>query len=682
MPKPDFRKMNEAQRLAVTHGEGPLLVLAGPGSGKTFTVTNRILYLLDQGVSPEEILVITFTKEAAEAMQRRFGELSGFPYPVCFGTFHSVFYHILRDAESPRQIRLFSVAERKKILFRVLERLREEQRKCDTETGRKTAENLYVPEQAEDILQLLAAVSLYKNTGDLCRAKKEAPAAFRECFQELTDAFAREMRMAGGIDFDDMLFLCKKHLETDGAFRARWQKRFRHILIDEFQDSNPVQYAVLKLLASAPYNVFAVGDDDQSVYGFRGAEPAVMRLFQEEFRAERILLNVNYRCRREIVQASLAVIGENRNRFEKELRAVESGEDAEGVIPLRLTGFPDKASEHTRLLDSLKDWRKTHAKDGQSCAVLFRTNSAMQRVAAALHGAGIPFSMREEAKSIYETFPARDIMAYLLLAAGEWKREYLLRILNKPSRYISREAVGEGRSLAQIREYYGQCKENETVSGKIRCRECREALETLERQMKQYGKMPPGLAVSYILKAVGYEEYLRRVSGGNTEKLRERLELVEWLKKDASGYKSAAEWKNAQTAYTEAIQKRGRTEGNVAEPIRLMTVHAAKGLEFDRVVIPDCNERVYPLGEFGAQDTVEEERRIFYVAMTRAKGSLEMLYLSGDSASSGLPSRFLNPLLKQGYSSPSSSTSSSNSQPSRYSSKASATFSYSESSSI
>lgn len=673
--------MNEAQRLAVTHGEGPLLVLAGPGSGKTFTVTNRILYLLDMGISPEEILVITFTKEAAEAMQRRFRELSGSNAPVSFGTFHSVFYHILLEAEKPRRPRLFAIAERKKILLRVLEGLMERRKEHQTEKNLQSAENFYAPENAEDILQLLAAVSLYKNTGDFCRARREAPSVFREYFEEIAGSFAREMQLAGGIDFDDMLFLCKKHLETDGEFRARWQKRFRHILIDEFQDSNPVQYEVLRLLASAPYNLFAVGDDDQSIYGFRGAEPAVMRRYQEDFSAERILLNVNYRCKKEIVQASLSVIGENKTRFVKQLYAVEKeGETREGEMPLRLTGFPDKESENAWLLRELKSRSASYAKDGLSCAVLFRTNSAMQRTAAALHGAGIPFAMREETRSIYETFPAKDITAYLLLAEGEWKREYLLRILNKPSRYISREAVGEGRSLSEMQEYYRRC--GETEIGRCRCQDAVKALELLEKQMRTYGKMSPGLAVSYILKAVGYEEYLRRVSGGNTEKLRGWLELAEWLKRDAGRFGSAREWKRAQTAYTEAMPKKRRLEEKTQEAIRLMTVHGAKGLEFDRVILPDCNERVYPLGELQEQETVEEERRIFYVAMTRAKRSLEMLYLSGDSASSGLPSRFLNPLFTdQAYSS-SSSTSSSNSQPSRYSSKASATFSYSESSSI
>lgn len=679
---PDLQKMNEAQRRAVTYGEGPLLLLAGPGSGKTFTVTNRILYLIEQGVRPEEILVITFTKEAAEAMQRRFRELSAKCYPVCFGTFHSVFYHILLEAEKPQRLKLLTNIQRKKLLLSVLQRLGKQY------TGEEwTAQSMYSVENAEEITHILAAISLYKNTGDRMRAESVLPSAFREHFQKIFDSYIGEMRRYGGVDFDDMLFSCKRHLEQNRAFRERWQKRFRHILIDEFQDCNPIQYEIVKLLTVSPRNVFAVGDDDQSIYGFRGAQPDIMRRFQEEFHAEKMLLNLNYRCRDEIVRASIAVISENENRFVKALRAAEEETAENGQMQgkaLQLLAFPGKEEENEWLLAALTDFRSCHVQDGQSCALLFRTNSAMQRTASLLHSAGIPFSMRDEGKSIYEAFPVKDIMAYLSLAAGEWNREALLRIINKPSRYISREAVGEGRTLEEMQAYY-RWRENQTADDAQKWGRCRERLQQLEQQLTAIRRMPLGLAVSYILKAIGYEEYLRITAAGNRDRLRGWLELTEWLKKDAESYAGLREWKLAQEAYTEKIvRERKRPQSNSAdEGIRLMTVHSAKGLEFDRVVIPDCNERVFPSGSLLEQETLEEERRIFYVAMTRAKKSLELLYLSGDSNCSRLPSRFLNPILKKNsYSFSSSSISSSNSQPSRYSSKASATFSYSASSSI
>ena len=264
-------------------------------------------------------------------------------------------------------------------------------------------------------------------------------------------------------------------------------------------------------------------------------------------------------------------------------------------------------------------------------------------------------------------------MAYLLLAAGEWKREYLLRVINRPSRYISREAVGEGRNIREMKEYY-----KNSGCGKEICESIIQNLEQLERQLNCMKGLSPGLSVHYILKAVGYESYLKTLTAGNREKAEEWYELLEWLKEDAAGYVNVREWGKMQELFADSRERAGSSYGKEKEEkIRLMTVHAAKGLEFHTVFLPDCNERIYPHGNMPDSTCVEEERRLFYVAMTRAKENLELLYLTGDSGRSRLPSRFLNPLI---YSS--SSINSSNSQLSRYSSKASATFSYSSSSEI
>ena len=384
--------------------------------------------------------------------------------------------------------------------------------------------------------------------------------------------------------------------------------------------------------------MFVVGDDDQSIYGFRGAEPDILRRFTEDFQAERLLLDVNYRCTEEIVKASLSVIGENRNRFSKALRAAHGSAGAEEKGGLRIRSFRDRAEQSACLLEQADKWRREHREDGGQCAVLFRTNSYMQRAAAALHSAGIPFFIRETGQSVYEHFVARDIMAYLLLAAGDWRREYLLRIINRPVRYISREAVGEGRRIQEMIACY------EGAAG--RGREVRERLSRLQRQLESLRRMPPALGVQYVLRAVNYDDYLRTLARGNPERLSEWRETAEWLRADAGQYKSVQEWAEAQASCV-AEAGRGKAAQVESEALWLMTVHGAKGLEFDKVIIPDCNERVFPYGELQDKATVEEERRIFYVAMTRAKKSLELLYLTGDSARPKLPSRFLNPLIKR-----------------------------------
>lgn len=626
---PDLQSMNKAQREAVTRGEGPLLLLAGPGSGKTFTIVNRILFLIEQGIPPEKILVVTFTKEAAISMQCRFRRISDQFYPVNFGTFHSVFYHILKESGGFRHKSLILDSQKKKLLIPILKHINEK-------TGDNTAQ------EEEDVLTILSAISFYKNTGNLEKATEKLSLPVKTNFTEIWKAYCAAMSEEALADFDDMLFECRKLLKEDRREAEYWRKRFSHILIDEFQDINPVQYEVLKLLSEKPNNIFAVGDDDQSIYGFRGSNPELMRRFEEEFCAEKLLLNINYRCGKEILDASSAVIRENRNRFVKEFKSAPRKEINSGNGKVILRSFPDKTAEIEFVSERLKLWLKEYKEDDELCAVLFRTNADMQRIAAELKRVGVPYLMKEKVQSIYEHFIVKDIMAYLLLAAGEWRREYLIRIINRPSRYISREAIGEGRSLKDMREYY------ERNGGKEVYRDIIMKIEQLERQLNCLKRLSVNTAINYILKAVGYENFLKTQTAGNKEKQEEWNEIIDWLKTDALKYRSAAEWKKMQEAFNDSqkTEKRKNTK-EAKEKIRLMTIHGAKGLEFHTVIVPDCNEKNFPHGNMPDSSCVEEERRLLYVAMTRAKENLEILYLTGDELHPRLPSRFLNPLLNQ-----------------------------------
>lgn len=639
---PDLRSLNKAQREAVTWGEGPLLLLAGPGSGKTFTITNRILFLLEQGVPPEQILVITFTREAASSMQRRFQKMSDKFYPVNFGTFHSVFYHILQESGGFRSLKLLNESQKRYLMIPILKKYIEQ-------AGEACVQTI----SGEDAAKALMAIGYYKNTGNSDKAIEKMPVNWRSSFKEIFREYRDAVQRAGSADFDDMLFECKKLLEGEKEVRSYWQSRFQHILIDEFQDINPIQYEILKLLAAEPYHIFAVGDDDQSVYGFRGSRPDIMKQFVEEFRAGRLLLDINYRCGKKIIDASLAVIGENQNRFSKILKPAPHRQEKGDEGQLLIKSFRDREEENVYLVEQLRQWREKHMGDNEYCSVLFRTNASMQGTAARLKSAGIPYLMSERVQSIYEHFIVKDIMAYLLLAAGDWKREYLLRVINKPSRYISREAVGDGRSIKEIEQYYEDSLWNERKESGTgipervgRQEHILKNLEKLQRQMRCLKSLSPGAAVNYILKAVNYEGYLKLLAAGSPEKTEEWGELLEWLRTDAAGFPNAREWLETQKAYTAALERQPRAaSGENREKIRLMTVHGAKGLEFHTVFIPDCNEKVFPHGSMPDSQEVEEERRLFYVAMTRAKISLELLYLSGDRTRPRLPSRFLNPLL-------------------------------------
>lgn len=625
---PDLTLLNEAQRRAVTWGEGPLLLLAGPGSGKTFTITNRILYLLEQGAAPEQILAVTFTREAAASMQRRFREMSQSFLPVCFGTFHSVFYHILQRSAGLSRLKLLTGHQKRNLILPIL-------KKYMLQSGGGAR----LDEAGEDAEKVLSAISFYRNTQEPDRAADKAPAAFRGVFREICSEYDAAVRRDGGMDFDDLLIACRDLLRDRQNAREYWQGCFAHILVDEFQDINPVQYETLKLLSAPPYNVFAVGDDDQSVYGFRGARPELMRRFEKEFGAGRLLLDVNYRSSEQIVRGASAVIGGNCDRFPKSLRPAPGKLGGESAHGLRVRAFPDKEAQNACLIEELSAWLEGPGKAGGNCALLFRTNAGMQRTAARLKRAGIPFVLQEKSRSIYEHFIVRDVMAYLTLAADGGNREALLRILNRPPRAVEREALAAGVSFPELI----RCCERESCSEEKR-REVRGQLELLQTQLKSLGKMKPGLGVNYVLKAVRYEEFLKKKAAGNPQLWAEWRELLEWMKADAGAYESAAAWLEMQISYTDQLKRQPRTFDRT-DGIRLMTAHGSKGLEFDRVYIPDCNEGVFPHGSMPDLSGVEEERRLFYVAMTRAKEALELLYLTGDRVRPRVPSRFLNPLL-------------------------------------
>ncbi len=677
----DLESLNQKQQEAVRHGCGPLLVLAGPGSGKTFTITQHIFYLLEkEKIEPEKILVITFTKDAAVSMQNRFFQLSQRTLPVNFGTFHSVFYHILRESHfftNKNATQILTEGQKKKLILPLLKKY----------MSKEDLQYRYY-ELAQEALTVLLAISYYKNTGDEKSAGQKMPEELQIDFKTIFQEYEHERRKRKAIDFDDMVYECRRLLYKDHMLKEQWQKRFSHILVDEFQDINPMQYEVLRLLSAAPYNIFAVGDDDQAIYGFRGSKPASLRQFVNDYNAKQIFLNTNYRSLPEIINASIKMIEENKDRFPKQLIACsdnmkvqkkqleKQGNKWKSDI-VKLSPFEEREEQYQYLVDRLKenclkDVEGEERKAAKTIGVLFRTNAYMQSFATRLSKEGVPYVMKEKIQSIYEHFIVKDVSAYIRTAMGIGTRREFLQIMNRPSRYISREAVGQHEKLPQYKDLLRFYRQKGLDSYNMQVIWC---IEKWQQQMKYLAGLSPLLAVQYIRKVVGYESFLKHNLARNTEEWCEWEELLDWLTNDAAKYKSVQEWFDAQEQYGKKLEQEKKDIQN--SNLYLMTVHASKGLEFDKVYIPDCNEKIFPHGNMPDEMCCEEERRLFYVAMTRAKKSLELLYLIGTKERPRIPSRFLNRLFKD-Y----SSTNSSNSQLSKYSSKASATFSYSSSSSM
>lgn len=410
------------QERAIAHTAGPALILAGPGSGKTFVTVHRIRHLiLEEGVDPVHILVITFTKAAALEMQQRFFTLmEGEKPPVRFGTFHAIFYHILKQSAQYRGYTIITEAERRKLIRQIIHMHRR---------------FLYL--QEEDIEELLAAVSSSK--AGLGEKTAQIQEMTPEDLQFLITEYQSYLQEFRQFDFDDLMLLCLKMLREDTVCLKKWQEQFSYILVDEFQDISPAQYEIVRLLAAPEDNLFIVGDDDQSIYGFRGASPDCMQRFLADYgTAVQLLLDVNYRCHAEIAAAAGTVIAANRKRIPKEIRAAHS--EGEGVEICVCSGEEEEAKILAeRLLQEQKEGSLTQ------CAMICRTNFACGLWAQVLHGAGIPYTMKEKKKNRFTHFVIQDIRAYLALGQGEMLRRHFLRIMNRPLRFLRRDSMPEER---------------------------------------------------------------------------------------------------------------------------------------------------------------------------------------------------------------------------------------------
>lgn len=615
--------LNERQMLALQHGEGPAIVFAGPGSGKTTVLTKRTAHLiLERGISPASILVITYTKAAALSMQQRFfTEMKGMSPPVTFGTFHAVFYQILRSRYHFKADCLLSDGGKRILLSHILKQFH-----MEWDVGE----------------QLLACISLQKN-GRITLPLPEQIS--REQFEEISRLYAARTAALGKLDFDDMLTKCRTLLTEDAQERMRWQRRFSYLLADEFQDCNLIQYELLGLLAEPERNLFAVGDDDQSIYGFRGAAPDIMRRFLRDYPdAQRYLLTENYRSAGEIVDAAGRVISQNKDRVPKQCTASESNQRRPAQI--RGRAFPDKGTQYAYLAAQIKENESIPFREN---AILCRTNAGLAAVQGILEREKIPCIGGNRREGLYQTFFAEDLRCYLAMAMGDCRRGTILCVINHPERGIGREGMEEGQiSLTALAQSYEACGQRREA----------DRLRKLASQLKQVSKMSPYLAIGIVRKVVGYDRYLRERAGKNRLLYEEWERGVSLLQEEAKQFARIEDWISYMGS-----QKRMQPPGRASwdgDGVRLMTLHAAKGLEFSRVFIPDVNEGNIPYGRMLSDETAEEERRLFYVGMTRAKTALQLLCVQGTNAS-GQPSRFLKPLADWWDQSSESSSNSSNS---------------------
>lgn len=616
-------KLNRGQDEAIKHGNGPCMVLAPPGSGKTLIVTERTRYLIEEsGVRPDQILVITFTRYAAREMKERFERLTaGKNYPVTFGTFHSIFYGILKCAYGIGANNLMSEKESSVLLQEVLDQTNIE----------STTE---VEDEEELVRELLREVGMVKN--GLYHLKDfHSKYLTQDEFAEVFRSYEHQKKELKKFDFDDMLVQCYALFRKKPEILQGWQKRFQYILIDEFQDINRVQYEVIRMLAAPRYNLFVVGDDDQSIYGFRGAKPELMLYMKQEFPSLRtISLTVNYRSTEFITGAAARVILHNDTRFYKRVQSFRGrGQN------VHVQEVLDEQEEAQYVTEEIQKKLDQGIKPGE-IAVLFRAAVQARMISEILSEHRIPFEMRDYVTNFYRHFIVKDMMAYLQLAAGKRDRSLFLTICNRPLRYLARNSM-ENRQVnfEDLRKFY--CDKDWML----------DIIDQFDVDVRMMKNMAPYAAIQYIRKKIGYDDFLKEYAEKHQISWKQLMDVMAELEERSKNFKSYDEWEIHIAKYTQELEeqqaKARKIKGERENKVQLMTIHSAKGLEFEDVFVIHANEGEIPHQKAEKKDEIEEERRLFYVALTRAKNNLCISYITQKNGNSIKPSRFVEELLGQ-----------------------------------
>lgn len=610
---------SQVQENAIRHFKGPCMVLAGPGSGKTFTIARRICYLIEHyKVSPENILVITFTRAASYEMQNRFKMLmQGRSLPVTFGTFHGVYFGILKWAYRLNSGNILTEEEKFLLLRQIV-------------SSPDLGYEMEASDEKEELQDLISEIGNVKNRG--ISIDKYESARHGAMFRNVYKAYEKQKKALRKIDFDDMLLLCYDLFRRREDILGQWQRRFQYILIDEFQDVNRIQYEVIRMLALPENNLFVVGDDDQSIYRFRGASPEIMLGFGRDYpETEKFLLGVNYRSSRNIVNGALKVIGHNSQRYKKKL----STENEKGSC-IHVQEVKDSTDEGRYLIQKVRELTE-NGLDYCQIAVLYRTGNDARVLIELLMENQIPFQAKEQVQNIYEHFAVKKLLSYVRMAEGDRSRRVFLDVMNAPTRYIGRESLeNQSVSFEELRRYY---MDKSWMQDRI---------DQFEWDIKMLEGQTPYASIQYIRKHIGYDDYLKEYAKDRKISQEELFSLLAEVEERAKEFADVSLWLAYIEEYTKALEEQKNRKAKEQEGIRLMTMHGAKGLEFDTVFIIQGNEGVIPYKKAKLDIELEEERRMFYVAMTRAKRKLIISYVKNKNGKEASPSRFVCDLLESG----------------------------------
>ncbi len=600
-------QLNEAQRRAVIHTGSPLLVIAGAGSGKTGVITKKIAHLAQGGLPPASIYALTFTNKAAREMQQRCGQLMRDNAHI--STFHRLGLEFIRAEASHLQLRRnFTVLDNHDCL-NIIKELSQE-----TDSGRaQEQQNL---------------ISNYKNDGlspEFCLANQLPGAA-------LYQGYEQRLRAYNVLDFDDLLLFPLRLLRENFELRLRWQSKIRYLLVDEYQDTNQCQYELMKLLVGDRSCLTVVGDDDQSIYGWRGAKPENIRQLAADFPAlTTIKLEQNYRCHRAILHCANALISHNDHLYEKKLWSNLSAGDG-----LRLKSYKDDKEEAQQVVQLIDTKIKLYGYSPGDFAILYRSNFQSRVFEEYLRESRIDYHITG-GTSLFDYSEIRDLLAYLRLVSNGDDDSAFLRICNTPKREIGLTTLSKLTAYGQERgqSLLASCRDFNLIS-QLPAAGHRALLAFADwiEQLQRLAEAEPALAIfDRIYQDSGYEMHLETVHGGpqKSEPRKRRVQqLRDWLRRLGSDEKL----QNLDNLVNHLNLRDMLDKQESDRPqVQLMTLHSAKGLEFRQVFIVGCEEGLLPHANSG--ESLEEERRLLYVGITRAREDLQISYCQQRSVGFG-----------------------------------------------
>lgn len=599
-----MKTLNRNQRIAVEHIDGACLVLAGPGSGKTRVIAHRILNMVqNHNIPPTRILAISFTKASSDDIKNKTLQIAHDEKikKVNFGTFHSSFFRILRRYNNVKLEDIISEADRYKLMKIILRQLK------INNTG------------DDEINSILSEISFVKN--ELIDPKDFKSDIYEnDVFVKIFDAYEKGKKSVNKIDFDDMLIMTYYFLMDNKDILEVVQSVYRYILIDEFQDINRVQFEVIKLISNPNNHVFAVGDEDQSIYGFRGARPDFMMNFSTYFEGAKIItLEKNYRSKKNIVEMSQKLIKNNKNRHMKKIIPYQcSIGDIEYIYP------KDVEEEANIISEKIKNSVEKSNIEYGDFTVIFRTNRQSRAFVDSFMNHRIPFVIKDFAKSIYDHWVGMDILAYLKMATNIATNEDWARVINKPFRYISKASI---KTAINSSSFFESLLNNEDIK-KFQKRD----LEDLYEDLMYIKSLAPEYAISYIRTTLDYDRYVLEYCHERKIKSKNIVEILDELESSSKSFKTIFDFFKHIDEVREELNKKNQEQKNNSlndianEGVLLATMHSSKGLEFKNVFIAGVVDGVIPYLNSDDIDIdenyIEEERRLLYVGITRAKDNL------------------------------------------------------------